>query len=166
MKPPAPRRQPYANPAGQPTNPYPPAVQPTGNAVELYGDREATVYVPSAENPSVMVGVLKRHVQPMQPTPARDLAPQPLFDPTAQRLLAAGLGGGGLLWGGGQLFAGLSKVLAAATGTSFFVLCLIFVGGRVLFAFGSRAAGGNTYNNEIHVEQKWFGRNDIDIHNN
>lgn len=161
------RRQSYANPAGQPTNPYPPVVQPSGNAVELYGEREATVYVPSAENPSVMVGVPKRYVQPQQPMPARDLTPQPLFDPTAQRLLAVGVGGGVLLWGGGRFLAGASQFVSSLTGIGALGLCLLAVAIRAAFTSGARASGGAIYNhNEVHVEQKWLGKTGIDIHNN
>lgn len=167
MNPPAPRRQPYATPAGQPTHHFPPVVQPTGNAVELYSEREATVWVPSAENPNVMVGVPKRYVQPMQPAPSRDLAPVALIDAKAARLLGGGVGGGVLLWGGGQLLEGASKFANAFTAVGLFGFCLLAVAIRAAFAFGPRAAGGDTYNhNEIRVEQKWFGRNDIDIHNN
>jgi hypothetical protein len=163
---PAPHQQPYATTAGHPAH-HTPALQPTAGTVELYGERPVVVYVPSAEDPNVMVGVDKRHVQPMLPGPARDLTPAPLLDARAQQLFGAGVGAGVLLWGGGQFLEGLGKMLAAATGTGVFALCLLAVVGRAVFTAGRRGIGGSTYiHNEIHTEQKWLGKTDIDIHNN
>ncbi|MFJ8929263.1 hypothetical protein ACIRLA_22060 [Streptomyces sp. NPDC102364] len=163
---PAPRQQPQATPAGQPMPQYPFVVQPTAGDVQLYGERQPVVYVPSAENPNVMVGVLKQHVQPMQPIAARDLTPQPLIDVQAQRLVAAGIGGGVLLWGGGQFLNGVAHVVASFSGVGVFMLCLAAVAARAAFRPGSRAVGGTYNHNEIHVEQKWFGKSGFNIHNN
>ncbi|MFZ3592302.1 hypothetical protein [Streptomyces sp. BH104] len=163
---PAPRRQPNATPAGQPTHHYPIVVQPRDNAVELYGERPTVVWVPSAENPNVMVPVFKQHVQPMQCAPARDLTPQPLIDVRAQRIVAAGVGGGVCLWGGGQFLNGFAHAVASFSGVGFLMLCLAAVAARSVFKVGTRAVGGTYNHNEIHVEQKWFGKTDIDIHNN
>ena len=63
----------------------PAVVQPA--EVELYGDRDPVVWIPGAYGE--MVPVRKSHAPaPVQAAPVRDLTPQPLFDPLAQRLLA------------------------------------------------------------------------------
>ncbi|GGO55396.1 hypothetical protein GCM10012287_46570 [Streptomyces daqingensis] len=58
-----------------------------------------------------LVPVYEQHA-PTLPTPPRDLTPQPLFDPRAQRYLAAGVGTGaaaaGIGWGIGQALTGLT----------------------------------------------------------
>ncbi|MGY6019572.1 hypothetical protein [Streptomyces spinosirectus] len=126
--------------------------------VELYGERQPVAWVPSAENPNVMVAVPKQYVQPMQPAPPRDLTPVPLFDPQAQRLFAGGLGvgaaGAGLGFGLGQLAAGIAMM-----GTS----GLAILAGLLLAAGSLRGRGVVNVHNEshTHVTQKWLGRTSV-----
>ncbi|MEU5596841.1 hypothetical protein [Streptomyces sp. NPDC020298] len=123
--------------------------------VELYTERGAVTWVPSAENPSVMVPVLKEYVQPMAMPAPRDLTPQPVLDPLAQRMLGGGLGAGaagaGVGWGIGQAAAGI----AAIGGTTAAVAALLLL---VL----ARATGGRGQvhiHQEVHNTARWFGRN-------
>lgn len=125
------------------------------HAVELYGERPAVKWVPSADNPAVMVPVLAQYVQPMLPPAPRDLAPQPLFDPQAQRFIGAGVGigaaGAGLGYGAGQMFAGVAMM-----GTSGLAILL-----GLLLAAGARGRTIVHQRHETHVTQKWFGRTDV-----
>lgn len=123
-------------------------------AVELSGERQA-VWVPSAENPNVMVSVPKQYVQPMLPAAPRDLTPQPLFDPLAQRLVGGGVGGGVLLWGGGKFLVGLGDALSALSGAGLLLLVLALVGAR---AVGGGRAGGTHI--EVHQHAR-FGKNQV-----
>lgn len=154
---PAPYQQPNAFPAGQPTTGhYPIAHQkPLHGTVELYAERPTVVYVPSAENPSVMVPVLKQYVQPMQPAPARDLTPMPLIDPQAQKILASGIGvgaaGAGVGYGLGQMFAGF-----ALMGTSGLMILL-----GLLLAGAMRGHKSTHIHKTTNVHQKWFGKTNI-----
>jgi hypothetical protein len=157
---PAPYQQPNATTAGQPTHtPYTPATRPTNNAIELYDERPAVVYVPSAEDPRVMVAVPKQYVQPMQALPARDLTPQPLLDPMAQRMIGAGVGGGafaaGVGYGVGQAMTGLAGV----TSGGLFWLAVIILALKLPSA--GRGTGGPTTFNTTHVHQKWLGKTNI-----
>jgi hypothetical protein len=80
-----------------------------------------------------------------------------LFDPTAQRLFAGGLGvgaaGAGLGFGFGQLAAGI-----ALMGTSGLA---ILVG--LLIATGMRGRGRVHVHQEVHNHAKWFGRNTTNL---
>lgn len=124
-------------------------------AVELRGERQAVAWVPSAENPSVMVAVPKEFVQPMQPAAPRDLTPQPLFDPLAQRMIGGGVGGGVLLWGGGKFLVGLGDALSALSGTGLLLLFLALAGVR---AFGGGRRGSTHI--EVHQHAR-FGKNQV-----
>jgi len=118
-------------------------------AVELAGERQAVKWVPSAENPSVMVAVPKEFVQPMQPSPPRDLAPQPLIDPIAQRMVGGGALGAGVGWGAAQVF---NAIAGAGTGLLAFALLLL----------AARLVGGRTsvtIHQEVHQHSGWFGSN-------
>lgn len=146
---PVPNQQPYATEHGQPTGHYPIAQTPMNGAVELYGERQPVVYIPSADNPNVMVAVEKRYVQPMQATPARDLAPQPLLDPMAQRMIGAGVGGGAFAAGVGY---GVGQILGSIAGLSsgaVFWLAVLFLATK-LPAAGRAARGGDTYVTNNH----------------
>lgn len=124
-------------------------------AVELRGERQPVAWVPSAENPNVMVAVPREFVQPMQPMPPRDLTPQPLFDPQAQRLFAGGLGvgaaGAGLGFGFGQLAAGVAMM--GTSGLAILVGLLLAVGGL-------RGRGVVNVHNEVHQHAR-FGKNSV-----
>lgn len=154
---PVPYEQPYATPAGQPAPVRDLVIRPTYGTVQPYADRDPVVYVPSADNPSVMVAVEKRYVQPMQAPAARDLTPVPLIDPQAQRILAGGVGigaaGAGIGYGAGQMFAGI-----ALMSTSGFAVFL----GLFLMAANLRSARGDKHiHKTTHVHQKWLGTTNV-----
>ncbi|MGW2228170.1 hypothetical protein [Streptomyces formicae] len=131
------------------------ASEPLTGTVELASEREPVVYVPGAY--SDMVAVRKSQAPArIEATPARDLTPQPLFDPVAQRLLAAGLGGGALFWGGGQFLAGASQFVSALSGAGALLFFLALAGARAVL--GGR---GSTYEQHTHIHQKWLGRTNI-----
>lgn len=155
---PVPYQQPYATPAGHPA-PARDLVIHQPAPIELYGDRQPVVYVPSAENPNVMVAIPKHYVQPLQPAPERDLTPQPLFDPGAQKILATGVGAGAALWGGGQLLIGASQVLSALTGAGALLFFLAIAGARVLLTSGR---SGDTY--VTHNHNRGFSRSTTHNH--
>jgi hypothetical protein len=128
-----------------------PIVQPS--EVELYTEQDPVVWIPGAYGE--MVPVRKSQTPPAaRALPPRDLAPQPLIDPLAQRLFAGGLGvgaaGAGLGFGFGQLAAGL-----ALMGTSGLALLV-----GLLLAAGMRGGGSVTHvRQEVHTHVRWFGRN-------
>lgn len=133
---------------------HPTVVRPA--EVELHDEREPVVWIPGAYGE--MVPVRKSQAPAaVQPTPARDLAPQPLMDPMAQRLLGGGVGigaaGAGLGWGAGQMFAGV-----ALMGTSGLLLLL-----GLLLAAGMRGRGSVYVRQEVHNHARWFGRNTTNL---
>jgi hypothetical protein len=136
--------QKYAAPAGQRP------VYPAG--VELYAERAAVTYVPSAEDPSVMVPVLKEFVQPMQPAPPRDLTPKPLLDPVAQRMLGGGVGAGvagaGVGWGIGQAATGIAAIGGSTAVLAMLALWLL-----------ARSGGGTHVHQTVHNHARWWGKN-------
>jgi hypothetical protein len=147
------RYQRYARPA---------AVQPA--EVQLYDERqpavrEPSVWVESADDPNLMVRIPKRYVQSVPVPEQRDLSPQPLFDQTAQRLLCGGVGGGVLLWGGGQLLVGLSHVVSALSGVGVLLFFLALAGARAAFG-GGRRAGTRI---EVHNHASWFGHTNTNL---
>lgn len=123
--------------------------------IKLSGERQDVVWVPSAENPNVMVAVEKQYVQPMLPAPPRDLTPQPLLDPFAQRLVGGGVGlgaaGAGLGWGAGQMFAGVAMM-----GTSGLAILL----GLLLAAGTLRRRPNVSIHQEVHQHAR-FGKNEV-----
>jgi hypothetical protein len=135
----------YTQPGQRPVHPA---------AVELYGERPAVKWVPSAENPAVMVPVLAQYVQPMLPPAPRDLTPQPLLDPVTQRLLGGGVGGGVLLWGGGQFLIGAGQFVSSLSGVGALLFFLALAGGRAMLSGGRR--GGTRI--EVHNHNRGFGR--------
>lgn len=132
----------------------PAVVQPA--EVELYDDRDPVVWIPGAYGE--MVPVRKSQAPaPVQAAPVRDLTPQPLFDPLAQRLLAGGLGvgaaGAGLGFGFGQLAAGLA--LMGSSG-------LVLLAG-LLLAAGMRGGQVTHIRQEVHNHAKWFGKTNTNL---
>jgi len=91
---------------------------------------------------------------PVQPVPPRDLTPQPVLDPLAQRFLAGGIGGGalgaGVGWGASLVFGSLAG-LPAGTFVALIALAL------VLRAPMSRRAG-DTYHVTNNVSSRWWGK--------
>ena len=131
-----------------------PALQP--REVELYDEADPIVHVPDPYNPNRSIAVRRSSLLTVQPTAPRDLSPQPVLDPRAQRLLAGGVGvgaaGAGVGFGLGQLAAGLAMM-----GTSGAAILAVLL----LAASGVRGRGGVSVRNETHVHQKWFGRTDV-----
>ena len=135
---------------------HPPVVRPS--EVELSAERPPIAWVVNPLNPSESVAVDARLIQRPEPAPPRDLSPQPLFDPLAQRLLAGGLGvgaaGAGLGFGFGQLAAGF-----ALMGTSGLALLV-----GLLLAAGLRGGGSVTHvRQEVHNHARWFGKNHTNL---
>lgn len=120
-------------------------------AVELHSEREPAVWVPSSERPGEMVAIPKSYyAQHYQAAPPRDLAPQPVIDPLAQRMVGGGVLGAGVGWGAAQVF---SAIAGAGTGLVAFALLLL----------AARLMGGRTnvsIHQEVHQHASWFGRND------
>ncbi|WP_158697277.1 hypothetical protein [Streptomyces hokutonensis] len=129
---------------------------PRTGPVELYDERDPVVWVPGAYGG--MVPVRKSQAPaPVQAAPARDLSPQPVLDPTAQRLLAGGVGSGVALWGAGKFLVGASQFVSSLTGMGALLLFLAIAGTRALVT-GGRAVRVEQH---THVHQKWFGRSDV-----
>lgn len=128
----------------------PAVVQPAD--VELYDEADPIVHVADPYDPNRSIEVRRSALQPAVRTPVRDLTPQPLFDPLAQRLLAGGLGvgaaGAGLGFGFGQLAAGF-----ALMGTSGLALLV-----GLLLAAGMRGGQVTHVRQEVHNHAKWFGK--------
>ena len=128
----------------------PAVVQPA--EVELYGEADPIVHVPDPYDPNRSIEVRRSSLQPAVRTPARDLTPQPLIDPLAQRLLAGGLGvgaaGAGLGFGFGQLAAGI-----ALMGTSGLALLV-----GLLLAASMRGGSVTNVRQEVHNHARWFGK--------
>ncbi|WP_393075215.1 hypothetical protein [Streptomyces sp. LN704] len=131
------RYQRFVHPEPQPVHPA---------AVELHAEHDPIVYVPDAYGQ--MVPMRKSQAPaPVQPAPVRDLAPQPLLDPIAQRMIGGGVLGAGVGWGAAQL---LSALAGAGTGLLAFALLLL----------AARMGGARSVTN-IRVEQRasWFSSN-------
>lgn len=131
-----------------------PAVQPA--AIELYQDRDPVVWVPDAYGQMVPMR-RSQAPAPMQPTAPRDLSPQPLLDPIAQRMVAGGIGigaaGAGVGWGLGQLAAGIA--LLGVSGLA------ILVGLMLAATMRGRSITNIRNEQHTHVQQKWLGRTNI-----
>lgn len=135
--------RPYATPG-----PY--SVRPM--QVELHDEADPIVHVPDPYDPTRFVAVRRSAIQPVTATPARDLTPQPVLDPLAQRLLAGGVGvgaaGAGLGFGLGQLAAGIA--LMGTSGLA--VLVGLLLAARVL---GPRQV--TNVRQTVHNQASWFG---------
>lgn len=126
--------------------------------VELYGDADPVVHVPDPHDPNRSVAVRRSSLQPVAVPQPRDLSPQPLFDPLAQRLVAGGVGSGVALWGGGQFLAGAGQLVSSLSGVGALLFFLALAGGRVLLA---RPAGGKHV--EVHNHVRGFGRSTTNL---
>ncbi|MET8510799.1 hypothetical protein [Streptomyces sp. NPDC005077] len=130
---------------------------PLTGAVRLHGEQGSVVYVPGPEG--CMVAVLREHL-PTAPVAyqPRDLTPQPLLDPRAQRLAAGGLLAGGAGFGAGQLLIGAGQVVSAFAGLGSVVMwvAIAVVASRLapaLLGIGRPATVHHTT-----VNNRWFGR--------
>jgi len=132
-----------------------PAVQQ--HAVELYEDRDPVVWVPGAYGEMVPMRRSQLPDAPVRPEP-RDLTPQPLFDPIAQRCIGAGVGGGVLLWGGGTFLAGAGQFVSGLSGVGALLFFLALAGARAVV--GGRRAGTHI---EVHNHVRGFGRSNTTL---
>jgi hypothetical protein len=131
-----------------------PEQRPLHGPVELYREADPIVHVPDPYNPNASIAVRRSALVPATPTPPRDLTPQPLLDPLAQRLIAGGVGvgaaGAGVGFGVGQLFAGVAMM-----GTSGLAILL-----GLLLAAGGLRRSTVTVHQTVHQHAGWFGKND------
>jgi hypothetical protein len=121
--------------------------------VELYDEADPIVHVPDPYDPNRSVAVRRSSLQPVAATAPRDLSPQPVLDPLAQRLLAGGVGSGVALWGGGQFLVGAGQLVSSLSGVGALLFFLALAGGRALLA---RPAGGTRI--EVHNHNRGLGR--------
>lgn len=124
-----------------------PTTAPLTGPVETYGERQTVVYVPGPYGQ--MVPVLKDHLPAPHPAPApRDLSPQPLIDPMAQRMAAGGILAAGVGAGAWFLFSALAgAALSIAALAALILACKLPTAGR------SRA--GDTY--ITNNQNSWWG---------
>ncbi|MFJ2008832.1 hypothetical protein ACIQJ8_04945 [Streptomyces globisporus] len=131
---------------------------PTTGTVQLHTEQaEAVVYVPGPDGS--MVAVLREHL-PTAPAvyQPRDLTPQPLFDPRAQRIAAGGLLAGGAGWGAGQLLLGAGQLVSAAAGLGSLVMwaAIAVVASRIAPSVLGCGRPATVHNTTVH--NRWFGR--------
>ncbi|WP_328436923.1 hypothetical protein OHA71_06520 [Streptomyces sp. NBC_00444] len=142
------RYQRYAQPGQRPTYP---------SDIELHDDRDPIVLVPDPYDPSKNVAVRRSQLQPTARPEPRDLTPQPLFDPIAQRLAGAGIGAGtagaGVGWGIGQAAAGIATI----GGTTAVVMML------ALWLLARAGRPSVQVRQEVHNHASWFGRNTTNL---
>lgn len=124
-----------------------PEQRPLHGSVELYDDADPIVHVPDPYNPNRSIEVRRSALAPATPTPPRDLTPQPLFDPLAQRMVGGGALAAGVGWGGAQL---LNAAAGAGTGLLAFVL---------LFLLARRRPDVRIHQ-EVHQTAR-FGKNEV-----
>jgi hypothetical protein len=111
--------------------------------VELCGERDPIVHTTDAYGQPVQ---MRRSQLPVyERTPPRDLTPQPLIDPLAQRMAAGDLLGAGVGWGGAQL---VNAIAGGMVGLVVFALLLL--------AARSGRRGGDVIN--ITNNNRGFGR--------
>ncbi|MFH9118761.1 hypothetical protein [Streptomyces globisporus] len=139
---------------GWPTAP----ATPTTGTVQLHAERAGTVvYVPGPDG--AMVAVLREHL-PTAPAvyQPRDLTPQPLFDPRAQRIAAGGLLASGAGWGAGQLLLGAGQLVSAAAGLGSLVMwvAIAVVASRIAPTVLGGARPATVHNTTVY--NRWFGR--------
>ncbi|MFJ8760984.1 hypothetical protein [Streptomyces cyaneofuscatus] len=140
-----------------PAWPTAPATATTGTVQLRTEQAEAVVYVPGPDGS--MVAVLREHL-PTAPAiyQPRDLTPQPLFDPRAQRIAAGGLLAGGAGWGAGQLLLGAGQLVSAAAGLGSLVMwaAIAVVATRIAPTILGAGRPATVHNTTVH--NRWFGR--------
>ncbi|CAM5718352.1 hypothetical protein [Streptomyces fumanus] len=120
--------------------------------IELHRDRDPVVWVPDAYGQMVpMHRSQAPHIPPA--SEPRDLTPQPLLDPLAQRMAGAGIGAGavgaGIGWGIGQAAAGIASVGGGSAVVVMLALWLL-----------ARAARPQVcVQQTVYNRATWFGRN-------
>ncbi|MFJ7626476.1 hypothetical protein ACIQZN_08305 [Streptomyces sp. NPDC097595] len=150
-------------PTGRPTFPD----VPMTGVVQLHGEQSGTVvYVPGPGGS--MVAVLREHLPTAPaPLPPRDLTPQPLFDPRAQRIAAGGLLVGGAGYGGGQLLIGAGQAVSALAGLGSVAMwaAVAVVASRLAPAvLGTSRATVHHHTTTITNTNRWFGRSHTHTH--
>jgi len=144
---------------GQPTTYQP---EPITGHVEPYRPGPI-VYLPDPYNPSNSVAVPAEYVQAPVVYQPRDLTPQPLLDPVAQRMLGAGVGGGALAAGVGWGFAQAVGVASGiGSGTLVLGFCL-YGAARTLPALVARRPRV-TNTTHVHNTNRWLGSSTTNIH--
>ncbi|MEU9925115.1 hypothetical protein AB0H51_28170 [Streptomyces griseoluteus] len=137
---------------------FPAAVsRPVEGPVELHDENDPIVWVPDPYAPNRSVPVRRSALTPAVQLPARELAPQPLIDPWAQRALGVGVGAGVAGWGGGHLLAGAGQLLSAAAGAGSFVAAVALL---LLVAKVAPSGRGKTVNVTNHF--KYGGRSRVE----
>lgn len=136
--------------------PQPTALRPA--AVELYGERPV-IYVQSAENPQQSVAIYRDLNQTPAVYQPRDLTPQPLIDPMAQRLIAGGVGGGALAAGVGY---GLGQAVGALA-AGFPVLALFAIAALIATKASSRGRGSTHITQTVHHHNRWWGKSTTNL---
>jgi hypothetical protein len=134
----------------------PPGPRPLHGDVELYDEHDPVVWVPSAYGE--MVPMRKSQAPAaVQPMPPRDLTPQPLFDPLAQRMLGGGIGAGaagaGVGWGIGQAAAGIATIGGTTAVLAMLALWLLAKAGRSTVHVRQ----------EVHNHNRGFGRSTTNL---
>lgn len=131
-------------------------VVPQTADVELQAEREPVVWVPDAYGQ--MVPMRKSQIPAPAPlAPPRDLSPQPLLDPRAQRLAAGGVLGAGVGWGAGQV---VSAAAGLGVGTAAFLFFSL-----LLLKFGGAAVSRTTIQHTTHVTNHTrFGKSHTTVH--
>jgi len=150
--------QPYRPYETGATPPYRlPLQAPVTGPVELHDERDPIVWVPDAYGQMVP---MRRSAAPapMQPTPPRDLTPQPLIHPRAQLVAAGGVLAAGTGWGIGQALAPLAGLGAGGL----MWLAIAIVGWKVAPALMS---GRTKVEHHTHVthHNRLFGRSHTTI---
>lgn len=124
---------------------------PCAYPVERYDEADPIVHVPDPYNVNGFVEVRRSALQPAAAHQPRDLSPQPLFDPLAQRMLGAGVGGGalsaGLGWGAAQV---ISAIAGGVTGIVALALLL-------LAARATAPRPGVRIEQHVTNHNRWFG---------
>ena len=149
------RYQRYAQPGQRPVEPTT-VYQP--QPVEVYEQRPPVAYVADLDNPGRSVAIDARLIHRPAPSPPRNLTPQPLFDPIAQRCIGAGVGGGVLLWGGGTFLAGAGQFVSGLSGVGALLFFLGLAGARAMV--GGRRGGTHI---EVHNHVRGFGRSNTTL---
>ncbi|MEU8824523.1 hypothetical protein [Streptomyces sp. NPDC048636] len=158
--------QPYRPPPGEPLPGWPaldsygPAQQPLSGAVELAAERGPVVYIPGAHGGFVAV---RRDDLPTVHAPAPLPAPVGM-DPVAQRMAAAGLGGGALSAGVGWGISEAASGIAGISGGGLMWLAILLLASR-LAPSARRVREGDTFITHHHVTNRWWGRSHTSIRN-
>ncbi|MDT0469679.1 hypothetical protein [Streptomyces gibsoniae] len=126
------------------------SARPYGGDVQLAAERGPVVYVAGAYGGFVAV---RREDLPTLPAPL-PLAPVAQGpDPLAQRMLAAGLGGGALSAGVGFGLGQLLNALAGV-GSGVALLAVLLAAARII----PPARGGGDVHVTQHITSRWWGR--------